>query len=180
MAILMIDPLTAGFAVVFIIATSAGTTFLITKKISKTQGAWKKLRSRFREVRREVSSLKKDNADLVVTVEKVLLEAQRVSSELSTERATRDSSLRAERAEIRLEAIKSVNVTRELLCKELPRSWNARNYALAYRETVSVLGVARPELVIGKFESRIDPERILAVLGSGVKLIRLAAGDPRP
>jgi len=32
--------------------------------------------------------------------------------------------------------------------------------------------------VFAKFLSRIDPERIHAAVGSGVKLIRLATGDP--
>ncbi len=75
-------------------------------------------------------------------------------------RATRSFS-----AEVKLNAIKTVKVSRELLCRELPKSCSARNYVFRYRETVSIFGVTRTDLVFAKFQSRMDPERILAAVG---------------
>jgi hypothetical protein len=98
MAVLIIKPSAVGL-VILLIAISAAATYLITRQVLRAQGTWDNLKSRHRKLLRKVSSLKKEAARLGMANQKLLLEAQRLLTELSTERATRDSSIRAAVAE---------------------------------------------------------------------------------
>jgi hypothetical protein len=189
MEISLTEPSIVWVFFVCIVALTAGATFLIV--------CWKARSEKADCLKEENASLTAENASLIVKNDALkeesvsqkaesarqkeendeLISAKHtLTQQLLIERVTGQAQIRVALCEVKAEAFTSARVERELHWQELPGKWFARNYVFVYRETLWILGSAKPELTIAKFESRMPPEAIVAILGAGVKLIQLTAG----
>jgi hypothetical protein len=190
MGISITEPSIVWVLFVCIVALTAGVTFLIV--------SWKDRSKKADLLKEENASLKAENASLIikndglkeqsvsqkaesahqkVENDELLSAKHTLMQQLLIERVTGQAQTRVAVCELKAEAFMSARVERELHWQELPGKWFARNYVFVYRETLWILGAAKPELTIAKFESRMPPEAIVAIFGAGIKLIQLAAGD---
>ncbi len=182
MEISLTEPSIVWVFFVCIVALTAGATFLIV--------SWKARSKKADCLKDENANLKAENASLMVKNDALQEESVRqieindalisakhtLTQQLLIERVSGQAQIRVALCEVKAEAFTSARVERELHWQELPGKWFARNYVFAYRETLWILGNAKPELTIAKFESRMPPEAVVAILGAGVKLIQLTAG----
>jgi hypothetical protein len=130
-------------------------------------------------LKEERASQKAENAQQKVEREKLIAARNSVTQQLLIERVTGQAQTRVAVCEAKTEAFLSAKVERELHWEELPGKWWGRNYLFVYRETLWILGTAKPELTIAKFESRIAPETIVSIFGAGVKVVQLTDGKPQ-